>query len=54
MYHDAGIVEVFGPDASPVAVCCDRDGRYDRVTVDVSLAPGKRQAVVRVTGWLAG
>jgi beta-fructofuranosidase len=54
VYYDAGILEVYSPDAAPVAVCCDRDGRYYRLTVDVSPAPGQRQAAVRVTGWPAG
>ncbi len=54
MYYDAGILEVYSPSASPAAVICDRDARYDGIAVEISALPGSPPGAVHITGWSSG
>jgi hypothetical protein len=53
IYYDAGILEVYSP-ASPAAVICDRDGRYDTVEVQIQPLPGSPPSAVRIAAWSSG
>ena len=54
IYYDAGILEVYSPAASPAAVICDRDGRYNTVEVEIQTLPGSPPSAVRFAGWSSG
>ena len=54
IYYDAGIVEVYSAAASPAAVICDRDGRYETVELEILTVPGSPPSAVRITGWSSG
>ncbi|HXW47591.1 MAG TPA: glycoside hydrolase family 32 protein, partial [Streptosporangiaceae bacterium] len=54
VYYDAGILEVYAPNATPTAVICNRDGRYDGVAADLRPAPGARPGAASITGWSSG
>jgi sucrose-6-phosphate hydrolase SacC (GH32 family) len=54
VYYDAGILEVYGPAASPAAVICNRDGRYDGAMIGLWPTAGASPATVRITGWSSG
>jgi hypothetical protein len=53
-YYDGGILEVLSAGAPAAAVICDRDGRYDRVDVEISGRPGAPPGPVRLTAWSCG
>ncbi len=54
MYYDKGILEVYHPSASPAAVMCGRNARYERLEVDLRPLPGLPSGAVRVIGWSCG
>jgi hypothetical protein len=54
VYYDGGIVEVFSTAAPAAAVICDRDGRYDRVDVEISGPPGAPPGQASLTAWSCG
>jgi hypothetical protein len=54
IYYDKGILEVYHPSASPAAVICGRDARYERLEVDLRPIPGLPSGAVRVIGWSCG
>jgi hypothetical protein len=45
---------VFSAAASPAAVICDRDGRYETVELEILTVPGSPPSAVRITGWSSG
>jgi sucrose-6-phosphate hydrolase SacC (GH32 family) len=54
IYYDKGILEVYHPPASPVAVICSRHARYEGLEVDLRPPPGLPQGAVRIIGWSSG
>jgi beta-fructofuranosidase len=54
LFYDQGILEIYGAAASPAAVICNRDGRYDSVGVHLRPTPGSGPVAVRIAGWLSG
>jgi hypothetical protein len=54
IYYDKGILEVYHPPASPVAVICSRHARYEGLEVDLRPPPGLPQGAARIIGWSSG
>ncbi len=53
-WYDGGILEVFSPPATAVAVICRRDGRYDQVEAEVTGRPGAPPGRASFTAWSTG
>ena len=53
-WYDGGILETFSSPVSPAAVICHRDGRYDRLDVEISGRPGAPSASASLTAWSCG